>query len=84
MARCITLKQAKQLYDGQHIYSKKYYNADGTPKRVKVNGRPKTWKRRPDKVQVPLKYGFYGPYDHLTESDLCDFSLTEPPRRKRR
>jgi hypothetical protein len=26
---------------------------------VKVNGKPKTWKTRPDNVEVPIKYGLY-------------------------
>lgn len=26
---------------------------------VKVNGKPKTWKTRPDDVTVPVKYGLY-------------------------
>ena len=26
---------------------------------VKVNGKPKTWKTRPDDVNIPIKYGLY-------------------------
>lgn len=26
---------------------------------VKINGKPKTWKTRPDNVHVPIKYGLY-------------------------
>ena len=26
---------------------------------VKVNGKPKTWKTRPDDVDIPIKYGLY-------------------------
>jgi hypothetical protein len=26
---------------------------------VTVNGKPKTWKTRPDNVSVPIKYGLY-------------------------
>jgi len=26
---------------------------------VKINGKPKTWKTRPDDVSVPIKYGLY-------------------------
>ena len=26
---------------------------------VKINGKPKTWKTRPEDVSVPVKYGLY-------------------------
>jgi hypothetical protein len=33
-------------------------NADGTPVRCRANGALKTWKRDPDRFQLPVKYGF--------------------------
>ena len=36
--------------------------------RVKVNGKPKTWKRSPERVQIPYKYGLYE-YGYITERD---------------
>lgn len=65
----ITLEQAKKLQSGQILYHAFNKNADGTPQRWKVNGKVKTWKTMPDRVQVPLKHGLYA-YDYLTESDL--------------
>jgi hypothetical protein len=35
---------------------------------VKVNGISKTWKRNPEKVRVPYKYGLYE-YGYITELD---------------
>lgn len=32
-------------------------NADGTPKRARVTGACKTWKRDPDRWYLPMKYG---------------------------
>ena len=35
---------------------------------VKVNGASKTWKRSPNKVRIPYKYGLYE-YGYITELD---------------
>ena len=35
---------------------------------VRVNGKSKTWKRQPGRVQLPYKYGLYE-YGYITESD---------------
>lgn len=56
----ITLQQAKQLTFGDYIYSNHFTYADNcTPKRWRVNGQVKTWKRDPDRIQIPVKYGLY-------------------------
>jgi len=34
-------------------------NADGTPLRVRVTGKCKTWKTRPTHFRLPVKYGMY-------------------------
>ena len=65
----ITLDQAKNLKFGQILHHTINKNADGTPQRWRVNGKIKTWKRSPDRVQVPVKYGLYG-FGYVTENDL--------------
>ncbi len=65
----ITLDQAKNLRPGQVIYHTIHKNAKGGPERWKVNGKPRTWKRQPWRVEVPVKYGLYS-YDKITENDL--------------
>jgi len=72
----ITLDQAKALSYGDMIHHNTDKNADGTPQRWRVNGKPKVWKTRPDEVQVPIKRGMYE-YDYLTHYDLTKFSLGE-------
>ena len=72
----ITLEQAKRLTYHQTIYEVGAYNAGGTAKRWRVNGKVKTWKRSPDRVQVPLKHGLYS-YGYLTEENLEWFVLSE-------
>lgn len=36
--------------------------ANGTAKRAKINGKVRTWKRNPQRVEVSLKYGLYEHY----------------------
>lgn len=81
----ITLEQAKQLNYGDILYHKSITNSDGTPQRWRVNGKPKTWKRDPNRIKVPLKYGLYS-YGELTNGsfegnqytfDLSEFELDE-------
>lgn len=70
----ITLEQAKSLEYGDMLFHTAHKNADGTPQRWKVNGRPKTWKTKPEKVQVPVKHGLRH-YDYVTEESLDLVSL---------
>jgi len=72
----ITLEEAKGLQYGQTLYHVVNRNADGTPQRWRVNGKPKTWVRTPERVQVPIKHGL-GTYDYLTEIGLSLVCLEE-------
>jgi len=72
----ITLEQAKGLRPGTILLHEKNKNSDGSPQRWKVNGMVKTWKRNPERIQVPLKYGLYR-FGYLTEKDLDLVSLQE-------
>lgn len=76
----ITLEQAKQLRVGQTLYHVSKRNADGSPQRWKVNGQPKTWKRSPERVEIPVKHGLYA-YDYVTENYLTVICLTEEEAR---
>lgn len=73
--KTITLEEAKNLSYRTVLHHVVERNADGTPQRWRVNGKPKTWKTRPDEVRVPLKYGLRG-HGYLTEHDLDDFALS--------
>jgi hypothetical protein len=72
----ITLEQAKSLKSGTILYHTSNKNADNTPQRWRVNGAVKTWKRSPERVQVPLKHGLRT-YDYLTEDTLDLLTLNE-------
>lgn len=79
----VTLAQAKKLRYRQVLYHRRWTNADGSAERWRVNGRPKTWKTRPNEVRVPIKRGLFE-FGYLTQDNLKDFSLKEPRRRRRR
>lgn len=83
MAKCLTLNQAKKLRPGQTVYHTRHINADGTAQRWRVSGQPKTWKKAPWRVSVPIKHGLYD-HDHLDEDSLCMVTLREPKRSKRK
>lgn len=55
----------------QLFYHTRAKNADGTPLRVRVNGKCKTWKTRPEEFRLPVKYGlrecFYIDQDNAHE-----------------
>jgi len=72
----ITLDQAKTLQRGTILYHVTHRNVDGTPQRWRVTGKPLTWKRMPNKVEIPLMYGLYS-HDRLTEYDLHLVCLKE-------
>ena len=73
----MTLERAKALQVGQTLYHLRNTNADGTAQRWRVTGKPKTWKREPERVKVPVKHGLWD-YDYVTEVDLHLVSTTEP------
>ncbi len=53
----ITKTIAMRLRHGEILHHVHYNNADLTPLRCRVNGKCKTWKRRPDAYQLPVKHG---------------------------
>lgn len=72
----ITLEQAKNLKHGDILHHVKNRNSDGSPQRWKVNGKVQTWKRDPNRVKIPLKYGLYR-FDYLTENELNLIDLAD-------
>ncbi len=75
----ITIDQAKALAYGTILYHGTDRNSDGSASRWKVNGKPKTWKRTPARVAIPVKHGLWT-YDTLTQDFLSDVSLTDPTK----
>lgn len=42
---------------------------NGEARKCKVNGKVRTWKRDPERVEIPVKYGMYE-YGTFTEQDI--------------
>lgn len=77
----VSVAQAKKLRFGQVLYHTRNRNADGTAQRWRVTGKVKTWKRNPNRVQVPIKHGLYT-FDYITEYSCKYLTLKEPKYKK--
>lgn len=53
--RPMTLAEGKALTGGHLQFTKD----GGTVRKAKINGKPKTWKTDPNRLEVPCKYGMY-------------------------
>ena len=72
----VTIKKAKALDYGDTLFQKDEYNADGTRVRWNVTGRVKTWKTRPDDVEIPVRYGLRES-DTIKAGDLHRYSTKD-------
>ena len=79
----MTLNEAKHLRYRQTVYIKGEYDSDGSPSKCRVNGKPQTWKTRPNEVKVPVKRGLYD-FGYITHRNLDRFTLKAPASRKRK
>ena len=70
----IGITAAKKLQTGDIIHSLTYNNADGTPKRWRVNGKVKLWKLSPRRFSIPVKHGLYD-YGYITETNNKGFKV---------
>ena len=81
MALPIQLWQAQALRMGDIVYTREYFENDGSPQKFVVTGVPRTWKRNPERVEVTLARG----QETIIMTEICldEFSLDEPdPVRK--
>ena len=75
MPKPLTLALAKTLGHGDYLCHMWLKRADRKrPISVRVNGRVQVWKRSPERVRVPWKYGLYE-YGAVTEANLGDWYL---------
>lgn len=64
---------AMNLPRGLTLHSKSLKNADGSPMRVRVSGKCKTWITRPNEFKLPIKHGLYD-NDYITHLNCGDFT----------
>lgn len=55
----ITIAEAKKLSYRDTIYHVSLKGSDKQPIRARINGKLKTWKREPERFQLPVKHGLY-------------------------
>ena len=56
----LSVSEVKELYAGSRVKIHTSYSQHGIGLvNVKINGKPKVWKTRPNDVSVPVKYGLY-------------------------
>jgi hypothetical protein len=67
--------KAENLLYGQVLHHRTLKNADGSPARCRVNGRCKTWKRRPEDFCLPVKYGLRDCF-YLTPANAHEWALS--------
>lgn len=65
----LTRPQALALRPGDVLLDHRNVNKRGIPIRWKVTGKVRTWKRDPERFEVPLKHGLYV-YGTLKVGDL--------------
>ncbi len=75
--KVLSLEEVKKLFPGEKIYIKARC---GCFLKVRVNGMPVLWKRSPERVKVPYKYGLYE-HGHITES--CEVRVPVPKVEKK-
>ena len=64
--RPMTDSEARALGYGDHIW---FLSLSGDARRIKINGAVRTWKRTPERLEIPVKYGMYE-YARFTERDV--------------
>lgn len=71
----LTLERAKRLTSRDVIYDKHSRNKKGEHDRYRVMGMVKTWKRSPERVQVPIQWGMYAKSgaSYVTEHNVHEF-----------
>lgn len=65
-----------KLRYGDILHHVSLTNSDGTPTRARVNGKMKTWKRDPNRFQLPMKHGFYTCF-YITAENAHEWVLPE-------
>ena len=70
----MTREQLLVLPQGTTLHHKTAKNADGTPVRCRITGKPRLWKRRPNYFEVPVKHGLRNSF-RLTPQNIGEWEL---------
>jgi len=73
----ITKSHATNAQHGTNFWHATLTNVDGkTPQMVRVTGKCKTWKTRPDEFKLPVARGMYE-HGYITHETAEDWKSTE-------
>jgi hypothetical protein len=72
--RPVTISEVLTWYVGQHFW---IIGREGKVFEVRTSGRVKTWKRDPERVEVPFKYGMYE-NGRITSDDILAGRVLQP------
>lgn len=84
----ITKGFAERLSVGRTLYHKTLRNEDGSALRARVNGKCRTWKREPERFELPMKHGMRDCF-YITNSgaqpghDWMPYDPTEEERQEK-
>lgn len=73
----LTREQAITVPYGTVLYHIRFRNRDGSAARVRVSGRCKTWKRRPEDFRLLVRHGLFDCF-YLTPDNASSFTLSDP------
>jgi hypothetical protein len=71
----ITKEIALAAHHGTVFHHVTLRNADGTPLRARVNGKCRTWVRKPDEFSLPIKHGLRE-YGYIDEINGVNWAIT--------
>jgi len=71
----MTITKAEAL-TANMFHENNAHNSDGSCVRWRRNGRTKVWKTKPNRFEIPVKYGMRG-YWHITNLNASEFHLAE-------
>lgn len=72
----LTIELLNNLHYGTTLYHQSQRNADGSPVRCRINGKLKTWKRDPNRFEIPVKYGLKDCF-YITNESAIDWCINE-------
>lgn len=68
----LKLQRAKELKHGEVVYIRSFF--DERIQKWRVNGNVKRWKRQPDRIQIPIKFGIYN-FGYITNHNINLFEV---------
>lgn len=72
----MTKTDATEATHGVIFYHETKINADNTPMRVRVTGKCKTWKTRPNEFKLPVARGLYE-HGYITHENSQEWNVNE-------